>query len=122
MNYRLANNYDYLLMSPSIAPDGPPLNFSISTSGTTLEFSWQQPAEELRNGLIMFYTLSCLAQGSQVFSLVLNDVLETTLDDFLPNTAYVCSLSASTSGGASPLTSAEATTDGNTSYILCYIL
>ena len=105
--HRHVNNPPY-----PIAPDGPPLEFAIDVIGTTLDFSWQPPAEELRNGLIMSYSLSCSVDGEQIFSLVLEPVLGITLDDFRLSTMYVCSLFASTSGGAGPSANASATTEG----------
>ena len=100
------------LLPYPIAPDGPPLEFAINVIGTMLDFSWQPPAEELQNGLIMSYSLSCSADGENIFSFVLEPVLGITLDDFRLNTMYECSLSASTFGGAGPSASASATTEG----------
>ena len=93
------------------APTGPPLNFVIEVSGTTLDLSWEQPAEELRSGLIRFYTLVCFLDGAGQRGFDLNDVTLLSLDDFRVNTQYSCTLSASTSGGPGPTTSATVTTD-----------
>ena len=45
------------------APTGPPLNFTIDVTGTTLDLSWEQPSLEQRGGLIRYYTLTCTPDG-----------------------------------------------------------
>ena len=82
-------------------------------TGTTLDLTWQQPAKELRNGLIRSYTLTCSSEGEKpFFTHILNSVLGTTLDEFRISTNYSCTIFASTSGGGGPSTNASATTDG----------
>lgn len=107
------------------APTGPPLNFTIDVTGTTLEFSWEQPAEELRSGLIRYYTLIC----SSGVTFYLNNVTMFSVDDYILDTEYTCTLSASTSGGEGPITTASATTEScrhlgkakNTCYIYLFL-
>lgn len=98
-----------------VAPTGPPLNFTIDVSGTTLDLSWAQPALEQRSGVIRYYTLTCTPEGGQPTVFSLNNVTIFSLDDFLVNTQYTCTLSASTSGGPGPTTSTTATTDAGRS-------
>ena len=93
-----------------LAPTGPPLNFVIDVTGTTLELSWDQPAPELRSGLIRFYTLVCSSGGQPAITFSLKNVTMFSLDDFTLDTEYTCSVSASTSGGTGPSTSATSTT------------
>ena len=68
--------------------------------------------------MIRFYTLSCSSEGGGVFfDRVLKNVLGIALDTFEISTSYTCTISASTSGGPGPATSASATTEGKNSLI-----
>ena len=92
------------------APTGPPLNFVIDVSGTVLDFSWEQPAEDQRSGLIRYYTLTCTPDGGESIVFNLLNVTLFSMNDFLLDTSYTCTLSASTSGGPGPTTTAMAST------------
>ena len=98
------------------APTGPPLNFTIDVTGTTLDLSWEQPSLEQRGGLIRYYTLTCTpdGEGEEPKTFLLNNVTVFSLDDFRKGTQYNCTLYASTSGGSGPTTSATASTDTGT--------
>jgi hypothetical protein len=66
-------------------------------------FSWVPPSEELRNGVITGYKVSCVANSSQIG----NPITETvglnvemaTVQGLTPATHYICSLAARTSAG-----------------------
>ena len=61
-------------------------------------------------GVIRYYTLTCIyQQDTDIFNLIA--VPGIALDDFRININYVCTLSASTSGGPGPIATAFATTD-----------
>ena len=71
--------------------------------GVSLSFSWQPPAGD---GLILSYTLICSVNGLTAVNATLNPILEVMLDELKPATSYLCSIYASTSGGAGPSTDA----------------
>ena len=97
-------------MDFNVAPTGPPLNFVIDVSGTVLDFSWEQPAEDQRSGLIQYYTLTCTPDGRESIVFNLLNVTLFSMNDFLLDTSYTCTLSASTSGGPGPTTTSMAST------------
>lgn len=105
-----------------IAPSGPPQNFNIVVNVTTLFVSWEPPLPEDRNGVIISYTLSCLADGDdevEDLSLDLNPVLEIDLYNLAPQTDYYCGITASTSVGNGPASdSIPVTTSGIYAYLL----
>ena len=85
----------------SLAPDGPPLNIqSELRDPDQVMFSWSPPREELRNGVIQSYLISCIAVGREeepIISTVTGEV--ETVSGFTPATRYNCSLAARTSVG-----------------------
>ena len=86
------------------APDSPPLNITFNVlDPNSVEFSWAPPPEELSNGIIAGYRISCVVVGNQMGEPItdtLGDVFTmTTLQEFMPATRYNCSLAARTSAG-----------------------
>ena len=110
-----------ILYFPSLsnpAPIGPPLNFQITVEGPRdLTFSWDPPAEGLRNGVVISYQLSCHPQPNglpRTFnqSELNNGVgVEVRLSGFAPSTTYNCSVIATTRAGDDSTVSAVATTE-----------
>ena len=92
-----------MFLSSLTAPSGPPLNFIVSVDSTSLTCSWDQPAEDLRNGVIISYTLTCLTDGETAINITLNPtVQQITVDLFTLSMTYNCTVSASTAVGAGP--------------------
>lgn len=61
-------------------------------------------------GVIRYYTLTCTSEEETLtFNLI--NVPRIALDDFRIDTGYVCTLSASTSGGPGPIATAFTTTE-----------
>ena len=98
------------------APSGPPLNFDILVDITSLTCSWDLPAEDDRNGVIVSFTLRCSSGGETVIDLILNPtstVYEITVDLYKRSATYSCTVAASTAVGMGPSTTAvSVTTDG----------
>ena len=93
-----------VFVSP-LAPDGPPLNiqFELKDPGVVM-FSWNPPQEELRNGIIQSYLISCVDIGRESESITRTVTGEFSrmerVSGFTPATRYNCSLAARTSVGA----------------------
>ena len=95
----------FLSFFPAV-PDGPPLNITFDMQGPdSIEFSWAPPSEELRNGIIIGYRVSCVAVGNRMGAPVTKTIsvsamvtsVTTTVQGFIPATLYNCSLAARTS-------------------------
>lgn len=84
------------------APSGPPQNFTLSVENTTLILSWQPPAPEDRNGVIISYTLSCTSDEGSSITLTLTAILGISLYELSPDTTFTCQIAASTSVGIGP--------------------
>ena len=81
------------------APSGPPLNFmSVSVSHDSISFQWSPPREDLRNGNITHYSLSC--NGASINNTILS--MEYIVTGLSPFTVYKCEVTASTSAGEGP--------------------
>ena len=114
------SKHTYLLVfftSIVLSPDGPPLNFEITVQGPrTLTFSWDPPSENLRNGAITGYLLSCDLQPEGLpITYMQSDFNEmggvvATLSGFAPSTTYNCTVLASNGVGDGPNAIATATT------------
>ena len=96
-----------------LAPTAEPEEFSYTLEDTVVLFSWLQPIEAKRNGIIVSYTLTCTV-GS-------NDILEYTIKAIKQSiyfgvydrvTDYSCDILASTAAGDGPTASLSFTTGG----------
>ena len=92
-----------VLVSP-LAPDGPPLNIQFELRDPdVVMFSWSPPREELCNGVIQSYLISCIAVGREREPITRTVTGEfsrmETISGFTPATRYNCSLAARTSVG-----------------------
>ena len=75
-------------------------------------FSWNPPQEDLQNGVITGYRISCMETGSTGDS-VMDDsqaINSETLSGLVPATHYNCSLSAETSVGFGVATTVQVLT------------
>ena len=99
-------------------PNEPPQNFSVGVSGTSLTFEWGPPPDEIDEPLTS-YTLACSSDNGVDFDITLKGTAETvTIDEFLPSTAYDCTILASTNGGDGPTASVSTTTEGTPQHLL----
>ena len=116
LSYRRAHYCSWLCIThlSHTVPSGPPLNFTVSVDITSLTCSWDQPEEDLRNGVITSYTLTCLTVGEAAINVTLKPtVQQITMDLFTYSTTYNCTVSASTAVGAGPSApSISVTTEG----------
>ena len=65
-------------------------------------FSWSPPLEELQNGIIQLYRISCdSGRGREPITEIVTGALSRLVAElnFVPATLYNCSLSARTSAG-----------------------
>ena len=106
----------------TVPPDGPPLNFEITVQGPrTLTFSWDPPSEDLRNGVITGYLLTCDPQLEGLrMTYEQSDGVNITVGGFIPSTTYHCSVYASTSAGDGPPAS-DSVTIGKLQAIVLYL-
>ena len=109
----------------TVPPDGPPLNFEITVQGPrTLTFSWDPPSENLRNGVITGYLLSCDPQPEGLpMTYEQSDFNEmggvvTTVSGLAPSTTYNCTVLASNIAGNAPTARAIATTGEDCMHII----
>ena len=101
--------YVYLFAVPS----GTPMNFDISIENTVITFTWDPPAEDERNGAIVYYFISCNIGSTLQFELNLtNTTEEISMGVYETSSTYTCTISASNSAGEGPTTSDTITTSG----------
>lgn len=104
--YLWCNNHFIVVILLFPVPQGPPLDFTIVASGTTLAFSWSRP---LGNEVIVSFRLSC----NSSINLEFNNINTITLYDLIPETTFACTLEAASSSGYGPSTDiVYATTEG----------
>ena len=105
------------------SPDGPPLNFEITVQGPrTLTFSWDPPSEDLRNGVITGYLLSCDPQPEGLPKMYnQSEGVNITIGGFEVHTNYTCIVSAFTSAGVGPNTTQTVTTLATGMKLTCLI-
>ena len=106
-----------MIFSLSIAPAGPPINFSItSIYSRELTVQWLPPDPFLQYGIIISYTLSCYETESKVVPSSLPRVYShpppanVTVDGLQPFTMYNCTIVANNSAGQSTPASDSKTT------------
>ena len=83
-------------------PDGPPQDIQFQlVAPNQVMFSWNPPLEELRNGGIQSYRISCMdsMRARDPITEVIAGALSRLVSEFVPATLYNCSLSARTSAG-----------------------
>lgn len=91
---------------------------------TSLFCSWDLPAEDDRNGVIVSYNLVCMTDDITVIDITLNPtVFNITVNLYELSTTYLCTVAASTAVGMGPPTDAiTIITDGKVFYILSLLL
>lgn len=70
-----------------------------------MAFAWSPPALSLQNGEITNYTLTCEA-AAQATASVTTNLLQFTLDTFIPGVGFECSIYATNQFGNGPSTDA----------------
>ena len=94
---------DAFIVMFSSAPGGPPQNIQFELQGPdSVLFSWTPPVEELRNGIITGYRISCIDVGRTRDPITENAGERSrmaTVSGITPATHYNCSLAARTSAG-----------------------
>ena len=73
-----------------------------------VDFFWEPPSPDQRNGIITGYSIVCTPSGSgqpvndTVTDVDMSDTLSATVGMFTPATQYNCAITASTSAGPGP--------------------
>ena len=92
----------------STAPSGPPLHLRlVSKTHSSILLQWDPPHEDLRNGDITHYSLSC--NDSHYNSTI--TTTEYNVTGLSPYTNYACNVTASTSAGEGPPAILHTTTE-----------
>ena len=98
------------LMMCCTVPAGPPRQFfAIAENSTSITVSWSAPATP--NGVITEYQLQCSGGGQSYSPVLSGSQTTTTLSGLLPYTSYSCNITAHTSVGRGPVTTANVTTE-----------
>ena len=100
--------FHFLNLSLFLAPAGPPLEFSVESTGPTiLILRWNPPEASLRNGLITSYEYMCADIHTDPLQ---TTELTATIMGLIPYTNYTCSVRAATVNGTGPAVSITKTT------------
>ena len=84
-------------------PSGAPQTLTVVGTGvTTISLSWQQPAPETRNGLILGYSVRISSVSSAETREITTVNTNLTVTSLAPYTLYECVVAAYTSVGAGP--------------------
>ena len=98
------------------APSGPPQNFVVSTTSSTLTLSWSPPLSSQRNGIIINYLIACTI-GGVTSSIRISET--SRVININPFTNYTCSVSAATMVGDGPPATVSGTSEDG-EYIIHY--
>ena len=86
-----------------VVPSGPPQSFTGTPNVTSIQFSWEPPAAEERNGNITGYTIFITSLVNPRDFQELDTSSESLLAESLqPYTTYECVIAASTEVGMGP--------------------
>ena len=119
-------NCDFVFPLLHVVPTGSPLNCTNFTfNARDVWLQWEEPLQELQNGQIMGYNLTCLSNNScanlstDLSTTETSNATSFTIAPISPFTQYACSLSAINEVGEGPPTQCIFTTqpDGKTMYI-----
>ena len=87
-----------------LVPSGSPQNLVVvAESSRSLRLNWESPFEENRNGIIISYTVSIMADDGTALELTATGT-SIVAGDLRPFITYTCSVVASTSVGRGPST------------------
>lgn len=76
----------------------------------SVNLTWTPP--DVGTGILVSYDLRCSVLGNEVLRALLKPRLDFILEELLPATSYVCSISGATSGGDGPSAIVTFTTEG----------
>ena len=91
----------FLLLTPLLAPSGPPMGLQGESEVRMLTLSWNPPSPPDRNGAITGYSVDCTSSALASSS---SDTAELSLvvRGLVPYTSYNCCVVASTAVGTGP--------------------
>ena len=95
-----------------LAPSGAPLTFMFAVADyTVLTLSWEPPAEDMQNGDIIGYTLSCSNSDGASLNVTVDSPRNISLGVFSALDVS-CDIYASTAIGAGPVATSSVTVPG----------
>jgi hypothetical protein len=99
-----SSSAEIVVETPSDVPDGAPEGLRVDTLNTTAVLvSWQQPAVDKRNGLIVGYKISIKENEKQIWhSSVDSEPRSKIISGLLPGSKYSVRITARTSNGSGP--------------------
>ena len=95
--------YVIIFSAPIIAPSGPPQNITAqASSATNVYITWNRPAADDRNGIIINYIVNVtgVETGEQMQLFSVSESVNIT--GLTPYTTYLCIVAASTAIGPGP--------------------
>jgi hypothetical protein len=99
----------FMFTTLEAAPSGPPLNFMLTVAdNTVLTLSWEPPAEDMQNGDIIGYTLSCSNSDGASLDVTVDSPRNISLGVFSALDVS-CDIYASTAIGAGPVAASSVT-------------
>ena len=95
-----------LFLSMPTVPNGPPENFTIiSIIPRSVSLTWDPPPPENRNGIIISYTINLTEGETGQILQIFAETNNLTIDSLRPFTAYILSITATTSVGVGSFSS-----------------
>ena len=86
-----------------VAPSGPPLNITAqASSARTLSITWNPPAAEDRNGIILSYIVNITDMETREQMQLTSVSQSLNVRGLMPFTTYLCNVAASTAIGTGP--------------------
>ena len=94
------------------APSAPAQNVSVdNTTSESITLSWEPPADEQQNGIVINYAVRVAVEGGTATYLN-STTTYIVITSLRPYTTYECSIAAETSAGMGPFSSITITQTG----------
>ena len=114
--------YKYIITCSCIEPSGPPLMFNGTSSKDYITLTWDLPAPDKQNGIIIGFSINISSddQNYNNFSiLVTRHSRQHSFGNLRPNTIYHCFIAAKTNIGIGPYTGLSLKTLEDGKYMYC---
>ena len=86
-----------------VAPSGPPVNITAqATSARSVSITWNPPADEDRNGIILSYIVNITDEETREQMHLTSVSQSLNVTGLMPFTTYLCNVAASTAIGTGP--------------------
>ena len=117
--------YKYIITYSCIEPSGPPLMFIGTSSKKHITLTWDLPAPDKQNGIIVGFSINISSddQDYNIFSLlVTRHSRHHSFANLRPNTLYHCFIAANTKIGIGPYTGLSLKTLEDGKYMYCIVI